>query len=132
MQNKHKLALALGLLAVLGAAEVAQARVVVFGGTRGQVAGACTGPGRELSSGYDGKGFGWTRCVDTVRNTAVVCDVIGFCVGTYAALPQPKPKPRKPRGNYEVPESLSEQSGGGYDGIDPTAPEFEPEIVIIN
>lgn len=129
MQHKHKLAVALSLLVVIGTVEVAQARMKIFRGTRGQVADACNGPSRTFSFGQDGNGIGWSMCVDTARNTSVICDDRESCVGIFAA----SAKPRKPRGNFEPPQSLSEQSsGGGVPTIDPPPVNPDTDVVIIN
>lgn len=129
MQHKHKLAVALGFLAVLGMVEVAQARFVNFGGTRSAVARACIGPSREWTSGIDSRGLSYAMCVDNVRMTSVMCDQTGSCLGWVpnAGKPQPKPKP-KPR--FQVPESLSESVESGEIGVDIPAP--EPYVDIIN
>jgi hypothetical protein len=130
MQHKHKLAVALGFLAVLGMVEVAQARFVNFGGTRSAVARACIGPSREWTSGIDSRGLSYAMCVDNVRMTSVICDETGSCVGFVPNAGKPKPKPRVPRGNYQVPESLSESVESGEIGVDIPAP--EPYVDIIN
>lgn len=129
MQHKHKLAIALGLLALLGAVEVAQARLINFGGTRSALARACTGPSRVWTSGIDYNGLGWAMCIDQARNTSVVCDERGSCIGSVPNASTPKP--RVPRGIFEPPESLSEQSSGDP-SIEPPPVNPETDVIIIN
>ena len=100
MLRKHSLVTALGFLVLLGTVEVANARIFVttFAGTRGQVSAACTGPNRTLMEGIDnstGMGFSW--CTDNHRNTSVVCDDGGSCVGSYGTE-RPDRSPRGPKG----------------------------------
>ena len=138
MLRKHSLAIALGLLAVIGAAEVAHARAVVhFVGSRGSVASACLIGDRTLIEGAN-----YTLCIDNVRGTSVICDDNDSCVGGYNERPsRPAAGPKGgPRGGRLAgpPPSLSEPSSGGASEAPagspagaPTVPTI-PDIMIIN
>lgn len=138
MLRKHSIATALGFLSLLGAVELANARIFVttFAGTRGQVAGACNGPGRDLYEGTDSRGIGFSWCVDNVRNTSVVCGDEGSCVGSSGDAPPDRPKGPKGKGirgdgRMAAPaESLSEP--GDSSPVEPVATPVQPDVVIIN
>jgi hypothetical protein len=136
MQNKHKLAIALGFVAVLGTVEGTQAAMKFFAGTRSQVRAACTGPNRFIHEGSGMLGIPYTLCIDTSTNIGVSCDDGGGCIATGESLrvASPKTPPRKPRGSdYQVPTSLSEPvSGGAAVTYDPPAPEPQTDTGVIN